>query len=55
MPFPVSDAFSADVVDWAEANIILPDTSARSGPLRLYGWQKQILRDFVDPACGAWP
>lgn len=36
---------------WSEKNIILsPEYSARTGPLRLYGWQKGIIDSFSDPA-----
>ncbi len=36
--------------EWAERNIVLsPEYSARTGPLRLYGWQRGILDSFTDP------
>src|SRR5438045_7569604 len=35
---------------WAEKHICLsPEYSARTGPLKLYGWQKGILDSFSDP------
>lgn len=37
--------------DWAEKHIVLsPEYSARTGPLKLYGWQRGILDSFSDPA-----
>ena len=35
---------------WAEANVVLSsEYSARSGPLRLFGWQREIFDSFTDP------
>lgn len=35
---------------WAEKNIFLsPEYSARTGNLKLYGWQREILDSFTDP------
>lgn len=35
---------------WAEQNIILsPEYSARSGPLQLFGWQREPFDTFTDP------
>lgn len=37
--------------DWAEKNIVLSsEYSAKSSELRLYGWQREILDAFTDPA-----
>lgn len=37
--------------DWAEKHIVLsPEYSARTGPLKLYGWQRGILDSFSDPS-----
>lgn len=36
--------------EWSEKNISLsPEYSARTGPLKLYGWQRGILDSFSDP------
>ena len=55
MPFPTPAEYHQDGVDWAEANIILPSNSAKSGPLQMYGWQKPILRDMLDPSVRRLP
>lgn len=37
---------------WSESNVQLSsEYSARSGPLRLYGWQRAIFDTFTDPYC----
>jgi phage terminase large subunit GpA-like protein len=38
------------LAEWSERNIVLsPEYSARTGPLKLYGWQRGILDSFSDP------
>ena len=50
MPFPTPAEYALDPVQWCEANIRLPNTSARPGPLRFHRWQRDIIRAMLDPA-----
>jgi phage terminase large subunit GpA-like protein len=34
-----------------QALILLPDTVAQPGPLRLWPWQREIANAIKDPAC----
>ena len=39
-----------ELADWVRHKIVLsPEYSARSGPLQLFGWQKEIFNAFTDP------
>ena len=50
MPFPMPSEYALDPVQWCEANIRLPNTSAQSGPLKFRRWQRDIIRAMLDPA-----
>ena len=38
------------ICDWVEQNIINPPGNARPGPLKLFGYQRQILEAYTDPS-----
>lgn len=38
------------LADWIERNIVLPDTGAEPGPMRLWPWQREITDALDDPS-----
>lgn len=38
------------LADWIERNVILPDTGATPGPMKLWPWQREIADAITDPA-----